>query len=124
VTRVLLSNLWLFAPLVEAELKKSPSANATFRTTTALTVVNAGQAENVLPGRATALVNFRLLPATAATPVVAHVVRTIADRRSRTSASRRLGGVAHRVDRRPRLSRDRAQPHRAASGCRRRPRDS
>jgi carboxypeptidase PM20D1 len=79
VNRVLLSNLWLFGPIVAAELKKSPGANASFRTTTALTVVNAGQAENVLPGRATALVNFRLLPGDSSDDVVAHVVRTVAE---------------------------------------------
>jgi carboxypeptidase PM20D1 len=77
--RVLLSNLWLFAPLVESQLKQSPGANASFRTTTALTVVHAGQAENVLPGRATALVNYRLLPGDSSDAVVAHVVRTIAE---------------------------------------------
>jgi carboxypeptidase PM20D1 len=32
------------------------------RTTTALTIVNAGNKENVLPGQADAVVNFRLLP--------------------------------------------------------------
>jgi len=81
VHRVLLGNLWLFGPLVAAELKKSPAANASFRTTTAPTVVNAGQAENVLPGRATALVNFRLLPGDRSEAVIAHVVRTIGDPR-------------------------------------------
>jgi carboxypeptidase PM20D1 len=79
IHRVLLSNLWLFGPLVESQLKKVPSMNASFRTTTALTVVSAGQAENVLPGRATALVNFRLLPGDSSGAVVEHVVATIAD---------------------------------------------
>jgi len=79
VNRVLLTNLWLFAPLIEAELKKSPGANATFRTTTALTVVNAGQAENVLPGRATALVNFRVLPGDSSEAVAAHVEHAVAN---------------------------------------------
>jgi carboxypeptidase PM20D1 len=79
LNRVLLSNLWLFRPLVESQLEKMPSANASLRTTTALTVVNAGQAENVLPGRATALVNFRLLPGDTSDAVVDHVVRTIAN---------------------------------------------
>jgi carboxypeptidase PM20D1 len=79
MNRVLLSNLWLFAPLVAAQLKQLPSANASFRTTTALTVVNAGKAENVLPGRATALVNFRLLPGDASSAVIEHVVATIAN---------------------------------------------
>jgi carboxypeptidase PM20D1 len=79
LNRVLLSNLWLTRPLVESQLKKMASANATLRTTTALTVVNGGGAENALPGRATALVNFRLLPGDRSEAVVAHVVATIAD---------------------------------------------
>jgi carboxypeptidase PM20D1 len=80
-SRLVLTNLWLFAPLVEMQLGKEPSGNATFRTTTALTVVDAGKADNVLPGRATALVNFRLLPGDTSDAVVAHVVRAIADPR-------------------------------------------
>lgn len=79
LNRVLLSNLWLFRPLVESQLKTMESANASLRTTTALVVVNAGQAENVLPGRATALVNFRLLPGDTSDAVIDHVVRTIAN---------------------------------------------
>ena len=77
LNRVLLSNLWLFRPLVESQLKTMASANASLRTTTALTVLKAGQAENVLPGRATALVNFRLLPGDTSDAVVDHVVRSI-----------------------------------------------
>jgi len=79
INRVALANLWLFAPLAEAQLKKSPGMNASFRTTTALTVLKAGQVENVLPGRATALVNFRLLPGDASGEVVEHVLGTIAN---------------------------------------------
>ena len=81
--RVLLTNLWLFGPLVERQLKKEPSGNATFRTTTALTVIDAGKADNVLPGRATALVNFRLLPGDTSEAVVGHVAHAIADPRIR-----------------------------------------
>ena len=77
--RVVLSNLWLFGPLVEWQMAKVASMNASFRTTTALTVLSAGQAENVLPGRASALVNFRLLPGDASGEVIEHVVRTIAN---------------------------------------------
>jgi len=79
LNRVLLSNLWLFRPLVESQLKTMASANASLRTTTALTVLKAGQAENVLPGRASALVNFRLLPGDKSDAVVDHVVRVIAN---------------------------------------------
>jgi len=79
LNRVVLSNLWLFGPLVASQMAKVPSMNASFRTTTALTVLNAGQAENVLPGRASALVNFRLLPGDASGEVVEHVVGTVAN---------------------------------------------
>jgi carboxypeptidase PM20D1 len=60
--RLLLSNLWLFGPLVKGELEKSRSSNAFTRTTTALTVVHAGNKVNVVPAQAQAFVNFRLLP--------------------------------------------------------------
>ena len=49
------------------------------RTTTALTIVNAGNADNVLPGRANATVNFRLLPGDTSDAVIAHVTDTIAN---------------------------------------------
>ena len=99
VQRVVLSNLWLFAPIVEAQLKQLPSANASFRTTTALTVVNAGQAENVLPGRATATVNFRLLPGDSSEAVLDHVSRTVANPAitvERTAASSEASRVSDR----------------------------
>ena len=73
MNRVFLSNLWLFKPLIEQQLKKVASTNATLRTTTALTVFNAGNADNVLPGRAKATVNFRLLPGDTSDALVAHV---------------------------------------------------
>jgi carboxypeptidase PM20D1 len=71
--RVFLSNMWLFRPIIEQQLKKGASTNASLRTTTALTVFNAGNADNVLPGRASATVNFRLLPGDSGDAVVAHV---------------------------------------------------
>ena len=79
LNRVMLSNLWLFKPLVEQQLKKGAATNAILRTTTALTVVNAGNAENVLPGRAQATVNFRLLPGDTSDAVVAHVNQVVAN---------------------------------------------
>lgn len=73
VTRVLLSNLWLTQPLLEARLVKTPLTNALLRTTTALTVVRAGDKDNVLPSSAEALVNFRLLPGQSPEEVGAYV---------------------------------------------------
>lgn len=61
-SRVALSNLWLFGPVVQKQLEAGASTSAMLRTTTALTIFNAGNKENVLPGRVEATVNFRLLP--------------------------------------------------------------
>jgi carboxypeptidase PM20D1 len=49
------------------------------RTTTALTMFNAGVKENVVPQRAEARVNFRLLPGETPESVVAHVREVIDD---------------------------------------------
>ena len=79
VNRVLLSNLWLFGPLVKSQLEKGASTNAMLRTTTALTVVQAGNKENVLPGKAEALVNFRILPGDSIESVTAHAKSAVAN---------------------------------------------
>ncbi len=79
INRVLLSNLWLFEPLVRWQLARQPSAHAMLRTTTAPTVVHAGNKEQVLPGKADALVNFRLLPGDTQQAVTRHAEHTIAD---------------------------------------------
>ncbi len=60
--RVAMSNLWLLGPIVQKQLEASPSTNALMRTTTALTVIRAGNADNVLPGQVEATVNYRMLP--------------------------------------------------------------
>jgi carboxypeptidase PM20D1 len=71
--RVALSNLWLFEPLVRRQLEKGRSTNALLRTTTALTIVNGGNKDNVLPGSAEATVNFRMLPGDTAEGMLRHV---------------------------------------------------
>ncbi len=77
--RVVLSNLWLFKPLLLREFEKSGPTEATVRTTTALTIFNAGDKDNVLPGNAEAVVNFRLLPGDTQASVTEHVRRVIAN---------------------------------------------
>jgi carboxypeptidase PM20D1 len=80
-SRLALSNLWLLEPLVRMQLEKSAQTASAIRTTTALTIFNAGNKENVLPGRAEATVNFRLLPGETEDSVVARVKSIIADDR-------------------------------------------
>jgi len=78
--RVALSNLWLFEPLVRRQLEASGgSSNAMLRTTTALTIIHAGNKENVLPGVAEATVNFRLMPGDTSESVIARVKQIIAN---------------------------------------------
>ena len=83
--RLAMSNLWLLKPLVEGMLGKSAATNAMMRTTTALTVLNAGNKENVLPGRAEAVVNFRILPGDTIESVTAYVKQVVADERVEVS---------------------------------------
>jgi carboxypeptidase PM20D1 len=75
--RVVLSNLWLFKPLLLREFEKNGPSEATVRTTTALTIFNAGDKDNVLPGNAAATVNFRLIPGDTQASVTDHVRATI-----------------------------------------------
>jgi carboxypeptidase PM20D1 len=75
--RVALSNRWLFGPVVQRQLEQGTSTNALLRTTTALTMLNAGNKDNVLPGRAEAVVNFRLMPGETRDGLVADVGRLI-----------------------------------------------
>lgn len=79
--RVALSNLWLLEPLVRRQMEKTAQTAAAIRTTTALTIFNAGNKENVLPGRAEATVNFRLLPGETEDSVIARVKSIVADDR-------------------------------------------
>lgn len=60
--RFIFSNLWLTGPLVANRMASERVTMPLVRTTTALTMFNAGVKENVVPQNAEARVNFRLLP--------------------------------------------------------------
>ena len=79
--RVVLSNLWLFKPLLLREFEKTGPTEAMVRTTTALTIFNAGDKDNVLPGNAEATVNFRLIPGDTQASVIDHVRSTVGNER-------------------------------------------
>lgn len=79
--RVVLSNLWLFKPLLLREFEKNGPTEAMVRTTTALTIFNAGDKDNVLPGNAAATVNFRLIPGDTQGSVIDHVRATVRNER-------------------------------------------
>jgi len=62
IERMRYANLWLFGGGLKRRLAANPVTNALTRTTTAPTIFHGGNAENVLPAEAEALINFRILP--------------------------------------------------------------
>jgi len=79
--RLIFKNLWLFGPAVQKILESSPDSNATLRTTAAATIFRAGTKDNVMPSRAAAVVNFRLLPGDTVAGVKDYVRKIVDDPR-------------------------------------------
>jgi carboxypeptidase PM20D1 len=77
--RAAFANLWLTKPLVLRSLQQTPSTNAMVRTTTAVTVLQAGTKDNVLASEARAVINFRILQGDSIAGVLRHVRRVAAD---------------------------------------------
>jgi len=77
--RMAFANLWLLQGAIERVLEGTPATNATLRTTTAVTMIEGGVKQNVLPPVASAIVNFRILPGDTIAGVVAHVERVVDD---------------------------------------------
>lgn len=62
MNRMAVSNEWLFGPLLRQRMAGNPAANALLGTTIAPTMIDGGVRPNVLPGEATAMINFRIHP--------------------------------------------------------------
>tara|TARA_R110001599_G_scaffold353885_1_gene602494 strand:- start:65900 stop:67294 length:1395 start_codon:yes stop_codon:yes gene_type:complete len=77
--RFAFNNLWLTDGLVARRMAGDRATMPFVRTTTALTMINAGIKENVVPQSAEALVNFRLLPGDTPAMVVDYVRELIDD---------------------------------------------
>uniref|UniRef100_A0A7N8XIX7 Peptidase M20 domain containing 1, tandem duplicate 1 n=1 Tax=Mastacembelus armatus TaxID=205130 RepID=A0A7N8XIX7_9TELE len=79
--RFIMSNLWLFSPLIGWVLERKPDTNAFVRTTTAVTMFNAGVKENVIASLAEAYVNLRIHPAQSLQEVMDLIQSTVGDQR-------------------------------------------
>ncbi len=75
--RPFLTNLRVFGPLVSRVLGRQPQLDPSIRTTTAVTMIEGGVKPNVLPQRAWAVANFRILPGDTIASVTAHVERIV-----------------------------------------------
>ncbi|MEW5851712.1 MAG: M20 family peptidase [Myxococcota bacterium] len=79
--KIVFANLWLLSPVVKQLALGKNSTAALIRTTTAATMFEGSVKENVLPIRARAVVNFRILPGDTVASVVEHVKDVIDDER-------------------------------------------
>ena len=59
---VITANLWLFSPIVSRLASMDNMMNAFMRTTTAITIVDAGFKNNVIPTTARAIIDHRIHP--------------------------------------------------------------
>lgn len=71
--RCVMSNLPVLKPLVKEVCKNIPPVASMMRTTTAVTMANGSPAPNVLPQKASAIVNFRIMPGQTIDDVEAHI---------------------------------------------------
>ncbi|NNJ64290.1 MAG: M20/M25/M40 family metallo-hydrolase [Xanthomonadales bacterium] len=85
-TRMAMGNLWLLEPLVRRQLLGDPDSAAGIRTTTAATMFEGSPKSNILPTRAKAVVNFRILPGETVESVKERVIGLIDDPRVSVSA--------------------------------------
>jgi carboxypeptidase PM20D1 len=92
VPRRIFANAWLFGPLIERQLAASPSADAMLRTTVAPTMFEGSIKDNVLPIRARAVVNLRIIPGETVASVTDRVVGVIDDPRVKVEP---FGSVFH-----------------------------
>lgn len=81
VTRLMMGNLWLFEPVVARVLAKAPSTAAMTRSTIAATMLEGSSKSNILPTRASAVVNVRIMPGDSVASVKAHFIEAIDDPR-------------------------------------------
>ncbi len=86
--KIAFANLKWTKGLVARKMGKAPATNAMLRSTTAPTIISAGFKENVLPGKAVAKVNCRILPGESVSSVMNYVYQTIGDDRVVVSLSK------------------------------------
>lgn len=84
--RFAVANLEMLEPLLLRALAAKEKTNASVRTTTAVTQIEGGTKDNVLPAKARAIVNFRVLPGDTVEGVLAHVRKVVDDERVHVEA--------------------------------------
>ena len=75
--RMAFANTWLLGKTIQKKMAAKASTNAMMRTTSAVTMINGGVKDNILPSQVKAIVNFRLMPGDRIADVVAHTRKVI-----------------------------------------------
>lgn len=83
--RLAMANTWLLAPIIKWQLLGNQGSAATMRTTTAATMASGSSKSNILPTRAEAVINFRIIPGETAESVRDRVIEIIDDERVEVS---------------------------------------
>jgi carboxypeptidase PM20D1 len=91
--RLAFGNLWLTESMILRRMLADPMQGAMVRTTAAVTLIEGGVKENVMPEFAQATVNFRILPGDTPEDVLAHVRAVIDDSEIEVEAEP-WGGIA------------------------------
>ena len=81
IPRLFMANQWLFSPLIKKQLLANPGTAASLRTTTAATMSSGSSKANILPTRAEAVINFRILPGDSVDSVKRPVIGLVDDER-------------------------------------------
>jgi carboxypeptidase PM20D1 len=79
--KAVFANRWLFKGLILKIYSGTGSGNALIRTTMAPTILTAGIKDNIVPAKAEAVVNFRILPGETSSDVMAHIGKVVGDKR-------------------------------------------
>ncbi len=77
--RMAVSNEWLFGPMLRQRMEGNPAARALLGTTIAPTMMEGGSRPNVLPGEASAMINFRIHPRDSAADLLRRARQSVAD---------------------------------------------
>ncbi len=78
--RIILANLWLFGPIFKLIFKSSRAGNALLRTTAAVTILEGGSEPNVLPRKASAVINYRIAPGESVPELLDHVRKAVGEK--------------------------------------------
>lgn len=81
INKLALANMWMFTDLVSNILARDENTDAIQRTTTAITIIEAGFKDNVVPGSARAVVNHRIHPSETLDDILEHDRKVIDDDR-------------------------------------------